>query len=293
MDSRWDDYMLLFSDVERALSFNLEQLFGTALYERLQSAWEEEAEVCPDNEYTPPVTIQEFYQRILKRIHSGRKFIEVLDSFDALTTTEEVNRAKDLREKGKETGSYKMEKARWGSEIFRVISSGLSNTQSSLIVISQTRDNIEPIGFQKKTRAGGKALEFYSSHIFWLSKLNSITQGSDSKKIKVGRNVAAKITKTKLTGFEGEVRFPIYRQIGIDNMGAAIDFLLEWSPRWKKVGSGICCEELGLKGFKKNLCSRVEQEFETEIKEHLQEAWNEYLAAADIGRRNRFTVTDS
>lgn len=283
---------MLFSDVERALSFDIERLFGRKLRERLEAGWELESEINDMEEYFPPVTIQEFYQRILKRIQSGQPFIEVLDSFDSLTSSEEVDRADALRDKGKEAGSYKMEKARWASEVFRVISSGLSNTGSLLIVISQTRDNIDPIGFQKKTRSGGKALEFYSSHIFWLSKLKSITQGTKPKQIKVGRHVAAKITKTKLTGYEGEVSFPIYRQIGVDDIGASIEFLLEWSPRWKKSGSGICCDELGLRGFQKTVCTKAEQNYQEEIKEHLQEAWNEYLSAADIGRSSRFSDGD-
>lgn len=292
IDTQWDDYQLLFSDVERALSFDIERLFGRRLRKRLEAGWELESEICDMEEYSPPVTIQEFYQRILKRIQSGQPFIEVLDSFDSLTSSEEVDRADVLRDKGKEAGSYKMEKARWASEVFRVISSGLSNTGSLLIVISQTRDNIDPIGFQKKTRSGGKALEFYSSHIFWLSKLKSITQGTKPKQIKVGRHVAAKITKTKLTGYEGEVHFPVYRQIGIDDIGASIEFLIEWSPRWKKKGTGICCEELGLQGFQKTVCAKAEREYQEEIKEHLQEAWDEYLSAADIGRASRFSHSD-
>lgn len=282
----WNEYMLLFQDVERAMSFNVRKLFGTALERRLRKAWREESE---EDIYTPPKTIQDFYQRILRRIDSGRPFVEVVDSLDALTTTEEIKRSEDMKNSGKEAGSYKMEKARWASEILRVISNGLSETKSLLIIISQTRDNIEPIGFQKKTRSGGKALEFYASHIFWLAKLNSITQGSNARKIKVGRNVVAKITKTKRTGFEGEVRFPIYRQIGVDDTSATLDFLVEWSPRWKKSGNSIACDELNIKGFRKDLCHKIEREFKEEIREHLQEAWNEYLAAADIGRQSRFS----
>lgn len=284
IDPQWDGYDLLFNDVERALSFDIRKFFGIALARRLQKAWRRES-----TDYTPPQTIQDFYQNILRRIDSGRRFIEIMDSFDALTTKEEIKRSEAIKDKGEESGSYKMEKARWASEIFRVIANGLSETSSVLIVISQTRDNIQPIGYQKKTRSGGKALEFYASTIFWLSKLTSITQGSPPKKIKVGRNVAAKISKTKLTGFEGEIHFPIYRQIGIDNIGASIDFLLDWSDKWKKSGNSIQCEELDLKGFKKNICCEAEAHYQKEIKQQLQEAWNDYLSAADIGRKNRFS----
>lgn len=285
-DPAYDDYLLLYDDVELAMSFDLGRMFGRKLVNRLEEAWESET---PEGEtYTPPQTIQEYYSRMLIRLKQGRPFVHILDSFDALTTTEELSRADDMA-KGKETGSYKMEKARWASEIFRVITRGLSETEALAIVISQTRDNIDPISFQKKTRAGGKALEFYASYIFWLAKLASITKGEKTKKIKIGRNVQAKITKSKSTGWEGDIQFPIYRQIGIDDAGSAVDFLVQWSDRWKK-GTTIQCNELGLSGYRMNLCTEIDERgLLPQVREHLQEAWDAYMASADIGRKPRFS----
>jgi len=277
---------LLFDDLESAQSFDIERMFGRKLLLRLQEAWEEETPAGYD-EYEPPDTIQEWYARTLRRLQSGRPFVNVLDSFDALSTTEEQKRSQEMAS-GKESGSYKMEKARWASEVLRVISRGISNTKSLVIIISQTRDNIDPIGFQKKTRAGGRALEFYASYIFWLAKLSSIARGEGVKKIKIGRNVQAKVTKTKTTGFEGDIRFPIYRQIGVDDIGASLDFLAEWSPKWQK-GKTISCEELNLSGYKMDVCRAIEeQNLQNNIKIHLQEAWDAYIQSADLGRQRRF-----
>ena len=249
----YDDYLLIYDDVEAAMSFDLRKLFGSKLLKRLEEGWDSEEDAWKEdgagNEYySPPETIQEYYSRTLQRIQRGVPFVHVLDSFDALTTSEELSRAADMA-KGKETSSYKMEKARWASEVFRVIKAGLSNTESLEIIISQTRDNIDPISFQKKTRAGGKALEFYASYIFWLAKKSTLTKGQGAKKVKIGRQVIAKITKTKTTGWEGDIEFPVYRQIGIDDLGASLDFLGEWSPHWKK-GQTFQCDALDLRGYK-------------------------------------------
>lgn len=283
----FDDYLLLYDDVERAMSFDIRRLFGQKLLSRLEEAWEEER--GDSDEYEPPATIQEFYARALGRCQTGRPFIQVLDSFDALSTTEELTRAEDLAKKGKETGSYKMEKARWASEAFRVLSRTLCDTESLIIIVSQTRDNIDPIGFQKKTRAGGKALEFYSSYIFWLAKMKSLTQGEGAKKVKTGRQVMAKITKTKTTGWEGSVQFPIYRQIGVDEVGAAVDFLCEHHSGWKK-GTTVQCEELGLKGYRMAVCRQIEeQSLLPRIRKQLQEAWNDFMESSKIDRTCRFS----
>ena len=287
-DAAFDEYLLLYYDQERAQAFNIEKMFGKKLLRRLEEAWSVEQELMEMKEYLPPVSIQDFYRRVLQHIENDKPFICILDSFDAISSEEELDRAEKFRVKGDMNNSYKMEKARWASEIFRVLSDGLSNTASLLIVISQTRDNIDPMSHSKKTRAGGRALEFYASHIFWLSKMQSLTKGDGARKTKIGRIVQAKITKTKLTGFEGDVKFPIYRQIGVDDSQAAIDFLLEWHDDWAKAGNSVECKKLGLKGMKMNICKQIDEDYRDEIKQQLQEAWDAYMEASAIDRKCRF-----
>jgi len=284
-DDRFDDYILLYDGVEPP-DFDIRRLFGVKLKERLEAGHQYVAEVCDLDEYCPPETIQQYYGRMLQLLEGDQPVFAVLDSFDAITTTEELARANDMT-KGKETGSYKMEKARWASEILRVLSRKIEDTGSAIVVVSQTRDNIEPIGFQKKTRAGGKALEFYSCHIFWLAKAGNITA---SNKMKIGSKVLAKTTKNKLTGKWRDVQFPIYYQIGVDDVGSAIDYLVENSNKWKKTGPTVTCDMLGLKGYKTAVVKEIEesQKMWATVKRQLQEAWDAQEAKADLGRKPRF-----
>lgn len=288
-DARWDDYLLIYHDNERACAFNMSELFGHKLVERLNAGWEEEKSICGlSGEYYPPRSIQEFYQRALRLIESGRPIILIEDSYDVISPEEELKRAEEIKDKGKTSGSFKTEKARWGSEIFRVLADGLSNTKSLLVIISQTRANLDPMSFQKKTRSGGNALDFYASHIVWLTRLSPYTKGEGTKKVITGRVVQAQITKNKLTGWEGKVSFPIMRQIGIDEVGACVDFCLTWHPSWKKTGNHIVCEDLDLKGYREAVCKNIDENYMDKIKAHLQEAWDEYQAAGIIDRLPRF-----
>lgn len=285
-DPQFNDYLLLYDGVEPP-DFDVAQLFGLKLLSRMQDAQEAVANICGLEEYAPPETIQQYYGRMLQLLETDRPVFAVLDSFDAITTTEELARAVDMC-KGKETGSYKMEKARWASEILRVLSRKIDNTDSCILIISQTRDNIEPIGFQKKTRAGGKALEFYATHIFWLAKAQGIQA---TNKMKIGSNIVAKTTKNKLTGRWRDVRFPIYYQIGVDDVGSAVDYLIENGDGWKKTGPTVVCEPFDLKGYRMDIIKAIEKDPElwAKTKLHLQEAWDGQERKADLEREPRFT----
>jgi len=285
-DPKFDDYILLYDGCEPP-DFDLVRLFGRKLVARLNEGHNYVADVCSLEEYTPPETIQQYYGRMLQLLEEDRPVFAILDSFDAITTTEELARAADMA-KGKETGSYKMEKARWASEVLRVLSVKIEKTKSAIVIISQTRDNIEPIGFQKKTRAGGKALEFYACHIFWLAKAGQIQA---TNKMKIGSKIIAKTTKNKLTGKWRDVQFPVYYQIGVDDIGSAVDYLLDNSSYWKKSGPQIQCPDLDLKGYRNGVLKSIEENLQlwAEVQRQLQEAWDDQERKADINRKPRFT----
>ena len=179
-------------------------------------------------------TIQEWYQNIMKVIRDDEPFIYGLDSFDSLSSIEEHERAEKLIKSGEDTGSYKTEKARISGEILRMIVDELERTRSIVIVISQTRDKIGAMFGEKKTRSGGYALRFYSTHEYWLSVLGH----EKRREREVGVSIKAKVKKNKLTGKLREVEFPIYYDYGVDDISSMIDFLLS-EQIWKKKPGGI------------------------------------------------------
>jgi len=232
------DYDLIFDDVESALEIDIEALFGESLAERII--------------FKKSNTIEDYYGAIYNQIVSGTPFIWVLDSFDALTSRDEQRRAAEfgkqeakrdgdedvLDEIEKNKGSWKTEKPKMASEIFRVITGEIKKTDSIVMIISQTRDNLGfGAMFTPKTRSGGKALKFYATHEIWLAT------GVSHKKLKrtIGADCMVKVSKNKLTGKRREVYFPIYYDYGVDSIESCINFLID-EGHWKKNKGKITSE---------------------------------------------------
>lgn len=212
---RFDNYRFIYDEPEVANEFDVPYLFGQGVADRIETDVRSK-------------TIEDFNDNLARNLTTDKPCIYILDSFDALTSEaaiekDEENRKK--REKGNQTsGSYGDGKPKKASEMFSQRMQELNKSNSVLIIISQTRDNIG-FGsmFTPKTRSGGKALKFYAFHEIWLAM---------QKKEKKGKrtyitNVQSKITKNKLTGRHGEAYFPILFDYGVDNILSCINFLLD------------------------------------------------------------------
>lgn len=180
-------------------------------------------------------TIQEWQANCWKLIQSGKKFVYFLDTFDMIGSEEERERFDEMvkqLDKGKDVasqGSFKTEKARGSGEILREVKFGLKETDSLIIVISQTRDRIGATFGEKKIRAGGHALKFNSTHEPWARVISPIKE----KDRVIGYNIEVKLKKNHYNGNERIVRFPIYGSYGIDDIGSMIDWMIE-EGFWKK-----------------------------------------------------------
>jgi len=243
LQKRWKDYDLYFDDAEAALGFDLKHLFGKRMAERV------------DTDTFQSNTIQRVYGNIQSLLKEGSPFVYVIDSWDALTSEEEMQRAerymkdKKDRKKNEEGGSYGVDKAKLTSQLLRVITGDLKNTESVLIIISQTRDNLG-WGFSTKSRSGGRALKFFASHEGWLSIIRSIKKRERA----VGVECQFELTKNKLTGKQFR-RCPlhIFYEYGVDNIGTNVDFLIE-NNFWKAVKEK---EREKKRGVKKNKASKI------------------------------------
>lgn len=293
MHPKYDDYAFIYDDVEAALEFNLDYLFGTEVSDRIDM-------------HTTSDTIQDFYANILIAIKEGRPFVYVLDSLDALTSIEErkrtitmANRAIKMREgkkldEKKEKGSYKMEKAKLLTEILRVTTRDIAHIESLIIIVSQTRDNVG-FGWTDKTRSGGRALKFYSCHEIWLSIMETIKD--------IGVGVEAKVTKNKLIGGNRrKVGFSIFDDYGVDDISSNIDFLLEngvWrmgkaktvNPKTKKKGEGrtIQATDFHLQGTKEKLITDIElRSLEKDLQLLVGETWQNIEEAKRLRRKPKY-----
>jgi len=284
----FDEYRLIYDDAEHASQFDITTLFGEKTAERI-----EPPELDDDGEPLPSDTIQDFQSNVMKAFEKKKPFIYVLDSFDAVTSVEEQAKLKktmDARKKGeKAAGSYGMEKAKISGQILRMIVSQLKRSHSFILIVSQTRENIDPTSFTKKTRSGGRALKFYASHEIWLAVAKKHSKGPEKRKRMIGIDCKAKVSKNKLTGKLRNVEFPIFYSYGIDDIGSCVDFLVQ-EGHWKTSKLSIIVPEMKFKGNRASLIKKIETSPRNvaRLQKLTERVWNKIEASLNLNRKRRY-----
>lgn len=283
MNNSFDNYKFIFDDAEHANEFDMEHLFGDEVAERIESPNDKVEDGNSE-------TMEDFHDNLLMNIEKEQPFIYALDSFDALSTEaddEKIEEQRTARAKGREAkGSYGMAKAKKSSEILRHVVGKLKKTNSILLIISQTRENLTPGSFEKKTRSGGKALKFYATHEVWLALGGTIK----AKERIIGVNCIVTIKKNKITGKRRTVEFPIYYDYGIDDITSCIEFLIK-EGYWKKVGTKIDAQ--GFCGLEpstmKAIINQIEDRgAEKKLQMLVAKAWKEIEDSLKLGRKSKY-----
>ena len=280
--SRFKKHRFIFDDAESANEFDMDRLFGAGTAKRI------EPPRIVDGEDVHSDTIQDFYDHVTDAIEKGDPFIYILDSFDALDAEEDQKKIKEqkkARRSGKDaSGSYGMAKPKIASSIFRDICTDLKTTESILIIISQTRDNIDPMSFAKKTRSGGNALKFYSTHEIWLANKGSIK----SRNIDIGNLVKAKVSKNKLTGKHRVIEFPLYYDYGVDSIQGAVNFLVT-EKHWTKTKLTIHATDLDIEGTVQKIIEQIEEKgLEDKLSGIVQKVWNNIEDSLKLQRKPKY-----
>lgn len=206
----------VYDDCESGYSFDTQSLYGF--------------DVMPENP-VHSTTVEEAFVHITKFAEKlkGNEFgIYVLDSLDGLTSQEQDERAKEtikaVEEEKELKGTYGMGKAKYLSrEFFPQLCSVIEDKNILVIIISQIRDNVDMFSFEKYTRAGGKALDFYAHSVIWLATAKKI----ERMETPVGVVVKAKTTKSKTPRPFRECFFSFLYDYGLDSIGTGVDYLFD------------------------------------------------------------------
>ncbi len=239
-------------------------------------------------------TIESFYFHITDLIEGGIPFIYVLDSQDALGSASAAKKfdehKKAFRDGKDSAGSYGDGKAKIHSENIRNVLAGLRKTKSILIIIGQTRENLG-FGFESKTRSGGKALRFYATLEIWTSVGGQIKKTVREKERTIGCRCLAEVKKNRVTGKVGkgrQVQIPIYYDLGIDDIGSMVDFLVS-EKHWKKTGNKIDAGDIPFEGSRNHLIAHIEAEnLEGKVREITAKVWNEIEESCKPNRKRRY-----
>jgi RecA/RadA recombinase len=286
---QFKDYRLIFDDVEGGALMDMEHYFGSSVVKRM------EPPAIRDGKPVYSSTVESFYFHISDLIEQGDPFIYLLDSQDALTSRAANKKFRKERKAKKQeelSGSYGDGKAKYHSEHLRMILSGIRRMGSILVIISQTRDNLG-FGFEKKTRSGGRSLKFYSLLEIWTSVKERIKKTVRGKERTIGVVCQAEVKKNRFTGKVGRDRsvlVPIYYDLGIDDVGSCVDYLIE-EGHWEEVkGRKKVFEatEFKVRGTRDKLIKHIEQnDLERDLSKVVGRVWREIDAEFCITERKK------
>jgi len=287
IDADFAKHRLIYDNIEDGCLLNLRELFNKELEGRI------EAPRIEDGQPVYSSTIEDFYFHLDDAVESGSPFIYVLDSMDALTSEADDDKFKKLKKAKRNntevTGSYGMQKAKMNSEGLRRAVSCLRGSNSLLIILCQTRDNVG-FGFAEKTRAGGRSLKFYATVEIWAAIRKTIKKNIRGKNRQVGVKVLWKVKKNRITGLLHEVQFDIYPSFGIDDIGSCVDYLVS-EARWRSSGNKIVAESIGLCGSREKLIAQIESGgLIDQVRELVGECWDEIESDGKIKRQSRYAL---
>lgn len=256
-NKHFDDYDLIFDNVENGNLMDLIYFFGQGVSDRWQP---------PRGTQKSPIysaTCQDLYSGLTKRLKNPKKFIYIVDSETSLFAEQSEARHEEnikLRDKGKKTkASYGMEKAKENSDKLRMIVPKLEKHGSILIMITQVRKKIEMGYGDDRTRDGGLSLGFYAHIELWTKKLAKIKTEIRGKDRQIGQNVEIDIRKNRINGWLGKISMPFYFNYGVDEIGGCIDYLVD-ERHWKKKNGLIYAEELELSLKKDALIEQIQED---------------------------------
>ena len=289
----FDDYELVLDDGEEAQSFDLDYLFPVLVKRLKAPRYNNEDPIHSD-------TVEDFESNVLLRCKKKEKFIYVMDSLDALSSTAELEReyknaiknAKSSEEKEKAKQSYGTEKARIISQTLRMVNGKIKNSDSSLFIIQQTKQNLGKIFKYQPDwiTSGGEAPFLYSFHRIYTNSISSHTDESRNIKHKIGGKTQAQVIKNKLNGKKRTIEFDIYEDLGIDDLAANIDFLKKTEEiKMKPGGYMVLSEILGEeKMYRSDLITFIEKNnLESDIQKIVGRVWNEIEKNIRLSDRKR------
>jgi len=279
--------------VEACINFHKTFPDGLIRYVDSESAFDEDyaeelglsretVNLARDDDGKPTVTtVKETMEDLLNFLKTGDPTLPrlyVLDSLDALI--DDI-----LTDEEAASGYAGAKKAAAFTTLLNRVTARLSKSNCMLLIISQLRMNIGVMYGPKFRRAGGKALDFFSSAILWMNQVGILEDEIDRIKVPVGIESRVQVKKNKLGKPFREFRLVILFGYGIDDEMSC----LEWLQKDMKVDSLMIDDKpYTLRGLKSSIKkARKENKVRTleKIRTALQEKTKEVWKALDDASR--------
>lgn len=221
----------------------------------------------------PIETIEQVHDDLVKMMdeNKGRPGLYILDSLDAISDEDEM--AEDDFNKG----TYGGKKPKQIGKLFRKLVSRMEQENVLLLVISQIRDKIGVTFGETKTRSGGKALDFYATHIVWIATIQTLKKTINGIERPIGVRTRAKVKKNKVGLPFREAEYNIIFGYGIDDLTAAVEWLIEVG-RGKELTEKLGITQAGYKVRIANIRNKGGQEVKDlrdQLRKMVFKAWGE------------------
>jgi len=288
INPKFDDYRLIFDNAEDGALMDWEKFFGSKVAERVESP-----SVDKEGKPVHSTTVEEFFYHLDDAKEVGRPCIYVLDSMDALSSADELDKVQEQKKQTRSgkavSGDYGLSKPKRNSSGLRQAMHFLHTSGSILIIISQTRDRIGfGAMFEPRTRGGGKALTFYATLEMWTTQAGHIKKRVKEKDREQGIYSKIHIKKNRITGKDRTVTIPIYHSYGIDDVGSCVDYLIE-EGHWKKSNGIVTAQEFDFKGRLEELIQLIQNnDQERELQNLTASIWNDIEQKTAINRKKRY-----
>jgi hypothetical protein len=229
--------------------------------------------------FTISRTVEGLYTNVKEVSEESCEYDIVLYIKDSLDSLSDAREIAHIEKKGIGKQDYGGGKPRVMSQMFRNCIEGINTSNVLLFIISQVRENFGVMFGPKYTRAGGKALDHYSSIIYWLRETGKIVH--PATKMIQGIETEILVTKNKVGERYNNLNLDIIHKYGVDNVGSAVHYL--WDNKVFKIeGSYLHWE--GKKMYQSALIDlgRNEKSVANALKDMWQAHWNEQVAKSEI-----------
>jgi RecA/RadA recombinase len=283
-----DIFKWVYDDCESGFTFNTKKLYNFEIMpmdikKRIKSPTVEEA-YC---------NIRNFFEKL----PNDEFGIYVIDSLDGLDSKEGKVLAdeqfKNFKKKNsgekeeKLSGSYRMGKAKYLSQtFFPQLADLIEKKNGLLIIISQVRTNLDPFSFEKYSRAGGKALDFYAHTVLWLANVNKIL----AKGIPIGITVKAKNTKSKTPRPYRECYLKLFFEYGLDDITTGVDYLYDFLTPKGQLVKNPHGEWNEVSMNRKELIDCVEKNnLQKELRKKVRDKWEALEESVKLNRKPKYS----
>jgi RecA/RadA recombinase len=214
--------ILIYNNVEGVMDFNIERMYGADFYDSVE--W-----ISLD---TVEAFGADFFGRLLN-IKKGDTIIYVVDSWDAMDSKEDKEKFdKNIKKmaqgkKPDDAGSYELGKQKYASKrFFKKVCADVQAAEAdmTLVIISQVRQKIGVTFGEKRYRAGGDALNFYTHIVIWLAEKKKLRMTRLGQERVYGIDVRARVKRSKVWKPFREIDLKIIFDYGIDDVQSMMDF---------------------------------------------------------------------